>query len=318
MANTDFLIGHGGYCYFTPYVLETASLQPKQSNEDGSSGFYIPLLDGSYSKSMAVPIKSTFSTPYDTTEKLKFRTGTGSCSFSGSMNMELSTEMRDVVFNADHSFFYRNSVFDVELCDGEYKLNLKQCVWSSLSLNVNARALPTLQIQFQCCNNYENDIAITNAPKFQQEATYVSDSEQASDDEGVQALDYPMLEPYWTYGAEGVTNFTLSFNRAVQPVYLNMVSDISQATTYYIGPTYLRVGLMDVQLNISCWQKWFDHKSLRLGNKIIIFDKSVFNSSKEYSLSGIDGNSTKSYTLSATGFIIADQFMEVVDEGVPV
>jgi len=58
---------------------------------------------------------------------------------------------------------------------------------------------------------------------------------------------------------------------------------------------------MDVALAVTCWEKWFDHASLKLGSKTLTFNAASFMSSRGYQIAGISGEGLKTYTNTAVG-----------------
>lgn len=267
-ADVSFLLGYGGYCRMnlrteTPSVIQ---------NQNDTAWVTVPLLSGSYDRSMQVPMQSTFSAPLDGSKRTKIRTGMGVYNYSGNMSFEMSTELVPVLIN--ENMFKRLSFLDIEMSDGEGLLRIPGAVWSSFGIQADAGGIIQGNISFLSCNGYNHDIEVL---------------EPNSD----VALDDSNIEPYWKYGGEGIQSFQLNFSRSIMPVYLNEKN--------WIGPSYIRVGLLDVSLSVTCWERWFDHASIRLGEKTITFNSASFMSSRGYQVAGINGEGMKTYTNTALG-----------------
>ena len=270
-ANVGFLLGYGSFCEITlRYGESVGSL----SGGNSSATIQIPLLNASYDRSRSVPTQGVFNTQLNESKGGRFRTGVGVYSYSGSLSFEMTDELRNLIFQEDYGFFQRRSFLDIELCDGEGQISIPGAVWSSLSLNGDVGAAISGSISFSSCNGYEFDVSVNPPSPTKNYNTF------------------PELEPYWTYGGEGVQSFNLTFNRSVTPCYLN--------ESQWTGPTYLRVGLMDVSFAITCWEKWFEHNSLILGNKILQFNAQSFLSQKSYQFVGLSGEGMKTYTNNST------------------
>lgn len=273
-ADVSFLLGYGGYCKINLRAGDTEPIVPLSS--DGTSinpGIIVPLLSGNYDRSMQVPMQSTYSTPLDGSKRSKIRTGMGVFSYSGNLAFEMSTELCDLLLN--ENLFKRRSFLDIEMCDGEGTLNIPGAVWSSFGIQAEAGGLIQGNISFLSCNGFQHEIKVGTPKK------------------GSLNTESYNLEPYWKYGGEGIQGFQLNFSRNVTPVYLNEKT--------WIGPSYLRVGLMDVALAVTCWEKWFDHTSLKLGSKTLTFNAASFMSSRGYQIAGINGEGLKTYTNTAVG-----------------
>lgn len=283
-ADTTYLMGYGSWAVMR---LRHGDDEPNISGSFSNAGTIIlPLLSADYSKSMNVPTATTYDTPLSTSTRSTIRTGSGVQSYSGSVNFELTRSLSLLVFQ--NSFMVRRNFLDMRLCDGEARIDVEGAVWSNFSINGSAGEIIGSSLSFSSCNGFKNNIQVEEKP-------------QAPGDFD----DLPDLEPYWQYGAEGAESFSLSFSRSVQPVYLNEDS--------WKGPSYLRVGVLEVDFQITCWEKWFDHLSVALGKRKIVFNSSAFVSQRGYNFSGLNGNGTKSYSVTALGKDGADQIFEFED-----
>lgn len=245
----------------------------------------LPMVSADYSRSQNVATMTPFDVDVLTGQSYSrstFRIGSGTYSYSGNLNLEMSKGLTDLIFTSDFLFSRRNFI-DLRLCDGEKVMNIDGAVWSSLSLNVQANQLISCSLGFSTCNSFKQDIKdiITDydgiiPENFDGDETLVE------------------LEPYWQFGNPHVESFSLSVNRNVTPVYLNESS--------WKGPSYLRVGLLEVSMSITCWDVWFDSMEIALGySKKMTFNSSAFLSQRQYSFAGIEGNGVKTYSLNALG-----------------
>lgn len=271
-ADTTYLMGYGSWAKMR---CRNGNNEPNISSSFGNNdGIILPLLSANYSKSSNVPTFNTYDTPLNSSTRSTVRLSSGTNSYSGSLNFEMSRNLGEIMFQ--ESFMKRRSFLDIMLCDGEAKIKVEGAVWSSLSISGSAGQIVNCNLSFNSCNAFKEDIQVL-------------DRSNAPDDFD----DLPDVEPYWQYGAPGVESFSLSFSRGVSPVYLNEPT--------WKGPTYLKVGMLEVDFQITCWEKWFEHTSIALGNRKITFNSSAFVSQRSYDFSGLQGNGTKSYTLNALG-----------------
>ena len=54
-------------------------------------------------------------------------------------------------------------------------------------------------------------------------------------------------------------------------------------------------------MSITCWEKWFDHNSIVLGNKTLSFQDGAFQNFRSYQFAGMGGEGLKTYTNNAVG-----------------
>ena len=272
-ARTGFVMGYGSYCRLTMrYGKDAGSLKDGTGWKKGVQT--IPLVSASYYKGASVPTQRTFAVAFDDQTRSPIRTGYGVWTYSGNLSFDLSSDLRDLIFDKDQQFFKRNSFLDIDLCDGEKYIKIPGAVWSSLSITANENSLVNGSIGFSSCNGYDNDIILRTIPG---KANYPS---------------IPELQPYWQYGNNGVTALTLNISRQVSPVYLNEKD--------WPGPAYLRVGMMDVSVDVTCWETWREYYKFALGSKNIEF-KGTYATSKAWNFSGLGGNGTKTYNMSIYG-----------------
>ena len=286
-ATTTYLMGYGSWAIAR---LRAGKAEPNVSSTkllSSGGGTILPMLSATYSRNCSVPTASTYHIPMDDSKRTTIRLGSGTYSYSGDISFEWTDQMASLIFGDSASssslpdFFSRRSFLDMVLCDGEGYIDIQGAVWSSFNLTGQTNSLISSSLSFSTCNGYVKDIEVTDVTNGSSRPSWYN----------INNVD---LEPYWQYGEEGVESFTLSFSRQVQPIYLN--------ETVWKGPSYLRVGMMEANFQLTCWEEWFDTLSLTLGRKKkIVFNSSAFMSQRSYQFSGIQGNGTKTYTLNALG-----------------
>ena len=242
----------------------------------------VPLTSGSYTRSMNVPTATTFSIANNGKGRTPMRLGTGVYGYSGSIAFDLTADMRNFMLDGD--FFERDERFSITMCDGDGQITASRCAWSSASISGNADQLVTGSISFNSCNGYHEEVELKDANS----RDYQADSS---------------LQKYWQYGNDGVTSFTMSFTRSVTDVYMN--------ETDLLTPSFLRVGALSADVNVTCWHDWKYHRTIHLGNKKITFNSSSYIKEKGYSVQGLEGNSLKTYTLSAIGLTSRSDLFDV-------
>lgn len=285
-ATTTYLMGYGSWAVANLRASATEPNVPSTKLLSNGSGTIFPMLSATYSRNCSVPTASTYHIPMDDSKRTTIRLGSGTYSYSGDVSFEWTDQMASLIFGSSVSsdslpdFFSRRSFLDMVLCDGEGYIDIQGAVWSSFNLTGQTNSLISSSLSFSTCNGYVKDIVVTDVTNGSSRPSWYD-----------REID---LEPYWQYGEEGVESFTLSFSRQVQPIYLN--------ETVWKGPSYLRVGMMEANFQLTCWEEWFDTLSLTLGRKKkIVFNSSAFMSQRSYQFSGIQGNGTKTYTLNALG-----------------
>lgn len=280
--NVGFLLGYGSFCEMK---LRYGSSAGSLSGGTESKVVRVPMTSANYDRSRQVPTQGVFNVPLDdAVAGGHFRSGVGVYSYSGTMSFELTDEIRDLIFDKSYGFFKRRSFLDLRLFDGEGLIEIPGCVWNTFSVEGEVGNPIRSSLGFMSCNGYKFDIEVKKDkkdPDGTSESTITSQEYET----------FPQLQPYWNYGGEGVQSFTLSFNRGTNPCYLNEPK--------WTGPTYIRVGFMDVGFEITCWEKWFEHNSIVLGDRTLKFNAISFLSQKSYQFAGMSGEGTKTYTNTA-------------------
>jgi len=248
-----------------------------------------PMTNANYSRSVNAEVQQTFAAWMESlVEPSKIQLGYPTYSWSGSLTFDYTQDIINLIFTTNRSFFTRDSGFNIQLHDGEKYLYV-DAVWNSISLSSTAGGLVNGTIAFSSCNNYELDFKLY-------------------DESG--AKDIPKdfeLQPYWQYGDSGVADFSLSFSRNVTPVYLNEKK--------WLGPSYLRVGLLEASANLTYWKDMVSDddmtRKLKLGNKTITFNKASYFSEKAYAFSDATGESTKTVSINATALKSAEKLFTI-------
>lgn len=280
MTSTGFVLGYGSWCRMRLRYGASSNL-----SGGTATGYYTVLMTGgNYTRTMTVPTQRTFSTPFSSEKRGVIRSGMGVYAYAGSLSFDLTNSVSSMILS--QGFFTRNSFLDLILCDGEGRITLPGCVWNSLSISANPNALVTCSLGFLSCNGYRHDIIVDDAPT------------------GDMDLGSPELAPYWKYGGEGMQGFSLNISRSVTPMYLNQRN--------WIGPSYLRVGHMNVSFSVTCWQKWFDHREIVLGSKKIVFNASAFQNERSYTFGSAEGESSKTYTNTAVSLNSYSELFSIV------
>lgn len=245
----------------------------------------VPVTTGSFGRTHTVPHGTTFDLPLDSRlGPSPYRCGKGGYDFNGSLGFELTDPLCAMIFNENLHFFKRRNFLDIEISDGEGRISIPGCVWSSFTLDAQPCSLVTGSLSFSTCNGYKDDIQYSGS--------------NATTD----AKDIGDLAKYWQYGESGLESFTLNCTRSVTPVHLN--------ESKWCGPSYLRVGLLDVSLDCKCLRSWTYHKSIRLGSRTLALTD-AFISSKSISFSDSRGQGSRSYTYQALGKSGADSLFTV-------
>lgn len=275
--DTSFVLGYGGMASIQMTTTGTSS-----NTTSTTTSTFVPILNGSVERKMQVGFVTSYHVPFSDEARSKIRMNTGTYTFSGSISFQMTSGLASLFLVT--SFFSRKNMFTIVMCDGEYTLTLPNCVWSSFNITGQPNGAVTGSLSFSSTNNGQTELNVTQ--------TFTSYTIQTKD----------ALQPYWKYGSsnEGtqvVDSFSLNFSRNVTPVFLN-----NNKKT----PTYLRAGMLDVEMQISCLQKWFDLSSLSLGSKTITFNGS-FVSVQSFQHGGMQ-ESMKQFSVKGTASATSEVF----------
>ena len=295
-----YLPGYAGYG-----KLESASGGVYVKDLNGTSsptGIPISLLNGSVVRNLQIPTTSSYylnlnesidysgnddiisgsgeegndgndnSSPKDVASKI--RMGFGTYSFNGNITFELTRNALSSIFTS--GFFARKYLFNLYMSDGSQSLSIKNNVWNSVTFNYAAQQIPTCSIGFYSNNGGMDDLNITETP-----------INNGMDDE---------LIPYWEAGMNGaeIESLNVTFSRNVSNIYLN--NDLKV-------PTYMRVGIIEMSLNITCFDTSLDD------GLCIYFDKDTYlkipNSTledviqnKTYNISGLNSAGMRNFVIT--------------------
>lgn len=205
----------------------------------------------------------------------KIRMGFGTYSFSGNITFELTRGALSNIFT--NGFFLRKYLFNLYMSDGSQSLSIKNNVWNSVTFNYSPQQIPTCSIGFYSNNGGLDDLNIkAETPR-----------NDSMDDE---------LIPYWEAGMNGaeIESFNVTFTRNVSNIYLN--NDLKV-------PTYMRAGIIEMSLNITCFDTSLDD------GLCIYFDKDTYlkipNSTldeviqnKTYNISGLNAAGMRNFVIT--------------------
>lgn len=208
----------------------------------------------------------------------------GTCSFNGSISFQLTQGALDYFFKKDTdgpSLFFNKNSFTIIIYDGLNAVKVKNCIWQSISIQCEPNSLITMSINFQSLNGHEEE--------FQEEET---------NEKNIEDFDNSLI-PYWQSGAENMLSFQLNMERNVTPVYLN---------NDFVTPTYLRVGLISVNISANYYEKQnFNDSStnsssssnqkdmiIKIGDKTLTISGMVLQS-ENFTMSSMQDIGTKSY-----------------------
>lgn len=229
---------------------------------DGQS---VLVTSGSLEKSITPVLIDPLSCPIDG-NRFPLIIGSGINAWTGSVAFDLTLDSVSKIVSSN--FIKRNSVFDVVLCDGNKSYSAPSAKWSSITISASPNALVTCSVSFSYTNS-KSDNFITHS------------SSKISVD-----FDDPLLS-YWFTGEEEVESFTLTFNKNLTPVYANGSPN---------NPLYLREGLINATMQVSAWDTWLSHQSLKIADKTVSFSEAV-QENTTFSYGGLNSTGTHSYTL---------------------
>jgi len=146
-----------------------------------------------------------------------------------------------------------------------------------------------MSMSFQSNNGYHNNLNVVKAN------VNPSISYKESD----------LLVPYWTCGHEGFSEFSMTFNRNVTPIFLN--NDLQV-------PSYLRPGLIDVSLQattIEYVENWNDNLNIHVGSQhgIRLITSNLM--SKQYNMSSMTDTGPKTYTWNSIAMNAEDSIFTI-------
>lgn len=252
------------------------------------NGLMLPVISGNISRTLSVPALNSYFLPDQLYTgglngevkhkevKSQIRAGFGTYTFQGSMDFEMTNKMTDLLDVNDDlegeygMFFRRNSIFHLQFYDGKRTCTARNCVWSDFSISGSPNSAVRSSLNFQSNNGYKDDLDVKNG-NLNAGAVFDSDD---------------FLLPYWRCGTGGILEFSLSISRPVTPVFLNNTLRV---------PSYLRVGMASVSLQMTCMSPKSWDSSIYIGGKKITFNSSILQS-YDYQMTTLSDVGNKSYT----------------------
>lgn len=232
-------------------------------------GHYVLVTSGGLSKALNMPFVTPYDTPVGEENRTKVKMGDGVYSYSGNLSFDMSLDAVENLIS--NSFLVRNNEFDVLIGDGHKGYSISKCKFDSVSFSASVGALFTGTVSFQSTDDFTKNMG---GPAKK----YMFDDELSN-----------QLVKYWHTGAVGVESFTVSISQSITPVYLNVDDQ---------DPQYLRAGLWDLTFEISAWDDWYEHQTLKLGKRrinILTGESTAWN----YNYGGQNETGSHSHTYTA-------------------
>ena len=322
---SQFKIGYNGWVAITkPDTTQTYANKARTAStcENFDSDFksysdkkkspllFLQVLSASVTKQVNIPLLNSYYKPFNLVEsdardstsqgddnlkesKSSIKAGYGTVTFSGQVDFEMTqgalsllsnntssgTQLTGVDYNSSYGdFFSRQHVFHMQFFDGNRTCTLLNCVWNNFSINCQPNSLVTASLSFQSNNGFNSELFIANKDL---RSDYTFD-------------DTDLLIPYWQTGNDTeMTRFNVSFQRDVQPVFLN---------NEWLTPSYLKPGNIKINLNATHFDyyDYFNKNDLiiNIGQKKIHFNTPVL-TSQSYGMSNMNDTGEKSYQLTA-------------------
>lgn len=269
--DTKFVLGYGGW----------ATIRLNKGNKK-----FVPMINCTITRNNSVSFLSSYHLPYSDEPRSKIRMNEGVYSYQGSISFQLTQNLIDLFFTSNRKFFARNSMVDLQICDGEKYFELQGCVWNSFGFDASPGQTINCNMNFMFVNSYEEQIDVLKAQKCPLT---------------IKQKDGPI--PYWQLGSgyeveEMINSFGIHFNRDVRPIYLN---------NKYKMPTYLRVGMLQCDINVSCLQDWFYYTTFKIGSKKFTLNHS-YRAQQSWQINGIQGEGYKTYVLKGSNLVDQEVF----------
>lgn len=283
----DFSVGYNAWCRITkPAKINYVDRSDATTNDTSIGGWMLPVISGNISRSLNVPTVNSYFLPDQLSigsgtskhseVKSQIQVGYGVYSFQGSLDFEMTNGMTGLLdVNDDKNgeygvFFRRNSIFHVQFFDGKRTCTVRNCAWSDFSISGSPNSAVRASMNFQSNNGYRSDLDI-------QKGNVSTGASFDSED---------FLLPYWRCGSSDVLDFSLSISRPVTPVFLN--------NNLYV-PSYLRVGLASVSLNMTCMSPKSWDAIIYIGDKKITFNGARLQT-YDYQMTTLSDVGNKTYT----------------------
>lgn len=235
---------------------------------------FVPYTNASVQRQQNVVFQNTYHVPFSDEARSRIRMNKGTFQFSGNISFELTNNSINQILT--DTFLSRKSFFDLFLHDGEKSILMTKNMWNSITINSSVNAIPNCSISFVSLNGFNEQIKTDTTFGF---------NELTTDDEPLR---------YWQTGNSNslIQSFSVTFNRDVTSVFLN-----NQLRT----PSYLRAGIIDCSMNVSCIDEWFDNASLKIGGKTIKL-LNEYAQSQNWEFVGNNDVGLKSRTIKGTNY----------------
>jgi hypothetical protein len=172
-----------------------------------------------------------------------------------------------LVMMTTSKFLGRRYQFDVGIHDGEGHWKMSGCYLTNLTLSGAPSGFITASLSFMSKDVEESSSPVANVYLL---------------------TDNPM--GYWWSGNTNVKEWTLTMNQAVEPVYVN--ENISAPIPD--SPRYLKVGLVDYSLDVTCYQQDYAHNQIFIATTSFIL--TGISTAKGYSFNGVTDLGMYSHT----------------------
>lgn len=239
-------------------------------------GTNVLITGGSLSSSMTVPLITALKSPIGASNVYNVVTGSALYTFTGSVNFDFTIPAVNGFIT--NTFLKRNHEFNINISDGHKHYKMEKCKWSSFSVNASPGSLVSGSISFTATNGTYTVLQDGVAPDY-----IFNDSN-------------PLLS-YWYTGETEVESFTLSLSQSLTPVFLN---------GNQTNACYIRAGVLDASLQVSSWESWLTHTSIKIASKTVAFSKNYMES-KGFSYGGATATGTHSYTVKVAAESNADE-----------
>jgi hypothetical protein len=218
--------------------------------------------------------------------------GDGVFTFSGEITFELTEGVANVLLD-NMSLFDRDSWIEIDFFDASGYMSITNCVWESITITCASNSLVTMSISYQSNNGYED--------VFSHNSKVVSDMLEYDEND--------FLVPYWECGrADGFTEFSITFNRSVTPVFLN--GDLLVAS--YLRPGLIETTLSATMLDFIEYPHNESDLDIQIGNAHKIILKWAKLMTMQYNMSSLSDVGTKTYTWNSISDFADDSIFTVI------
>lgn len=223
---------------------------------------------GSFDTAMSI----SYLTPMDIPPTFDSRTrvvhADGVKAYTGSVAVDVTENFLTLLDTDD--LFKRRYCFDVSLFDGVDGYTMENVYLTSMTLSGSPGGIITASLSFTGPNEWQSDTVTHN---------FIRDEEPLA---------------YWWSGNTDVSDWTLTLNQDVQPVYSNEDT---------MDPRYMRIGLWDFSLDVSTYETLRQHEFIVVKTKKFTLTGNT--SSEGYSYNGATSIGTYKHVFES-GALAAD------------